>query len=78
MKDIEAQVAQIVVDRVDNLLPRACVQPGTFGLAGADFGHDDQIIRIGMQCLSDDLIGYVGTIEIAGIDVVHTLGHRFA
>jgi hypothetical protein len=57
---------------VDDLLARACVKPGTIGAAAcADFGHDDQIIRIRMQRLSDDLIGYLRTVEIAGIDVVH-------
>ena len=72
LERIEAQVAQIVVYGIDNLLARACVKPGTIGAAArTDFGHDDQIIGIRMQRLLNDLIGYMRTVEIAGIDVVH-------
>jgi hypothetical protein len=72
LERIEAQVAQIVVYGIDNLLARACVKPGTIGAAArTDFGHDDQIIGIRMQRLLNDLIGDMRTVEIAGIDVVH-------
>src|ERR1700747_1288956 len=57
--------------RIDNLLPRACVKPGTVGAAAsADFGHDHQVIGIGMQRLLNDLIGDVRTVGIAGIAVI--------
>ena len=47
-------------------------KPGTIGAAApTDFGHDDQIIRIRMQRLLNDLIGDMRTVEIAGVDVVH-------
>src|SRR5580700_5293172 len=47
---IKAQVAQIVMYGIDNLLARACVKPGTIGAAApTDLGHDDQMIGIGMQ-----------------------------
>jgi hypothetical protein len=79
LESIETQVAQIVVYGVDDLLARACVKPGTVGAAArADFGHDDQIIRVRMQRLSDDLVGYMRTVEVAGIDVVHARGHSLA
>ena len=79
LERIEAQVAQIVVYGVDDLLARACVKPGTVGAAAcADFGHDDQIIRIRMQRLLDDLIGHMRTVVIAGIDVVHARRHSLA
>ena len=72
LQRIEAQVAQIVVYGIDNLLARTCVKPGTVGAAApTDFGHDDQIIRIRMQRLLNDLIGHMRTVEIAGIDMVH-------
>ena len=72
LERIEAQVAQIVVYGVDDLLARACVKPGTIGAAApTDFGHDDQIIGIRMQRLLNDLIGDMRTVEIAGVDVVH-------
>ena len=46
LERIETQVAQIVVYGVHDLPARACVRPGTVrAAAGADFGHDDQIIR---------------------------------
>jgi hypothetical protein len=58
---------------VDNLLARSCVKPGTVGAAArTDFGHDHQIIGIRMQRLLNDLIGYMRTVEITGIDVVHS------
>src|SRR6201981_772906 len=72
LERIEAQVAQIVMYGIDNLLARACVKPGTVGsAASADFGDDHQVIGIRMQRLLNDLIGDMRTVEIAGIDVVH-------
>ena len=48
------------------------MKPGTIGAAApTDFGHDHQIIGIRMQRLLNDLISYMRTVEIAGIDVVH-------
>jgi hypothetical protein len=79
LERIEPQVAQIVVDRVDDLLAGPRVAPGTIGSpARTDFRHDDQIIGIRVQRLLNDLIGDMGTVEIAGIDMVHARGHRFA
>ncbi|SRR5258707_1007169 len=64
---------------IDNLLARACVKPGTIGAAApTDFGHDHQIIGIRMQRLLDDLISYMRTVEIAGIDMVHARIDSFA
>src|SRR4029077_20629161 len=72
VKGIEAQVAQIVMYGIDNLLAGACVQTGTIGAAApADFGDDHQIIGVRMQRLLNDLIGDMRTVEIAGVDVVH-------
>src|SRR5580693_8610482 len=79
LERIEAQVAQIVMYGIDDLLARACVKPGTVGAAApADFGHNDQIIGIRMQRLLNDLIGDMRTVEIAGIDVVHARGDGLA
>src|ERR1700730_1950765 len=72
VQGIEAQMAQIVMYGIDNLLAGACVQPGTIGAAAsADFGDDHQIIGVRMQRLLNDLIGDMWTVEIAGVDVVH-------
>src|SRR3984957_9486906 len=67
------------MDGIDNLLARACVKPGAVGAAAsANFGYDDQIIRVRMQRLLNDLIGYMRTVEIAGIDVIHARRDRLA
>ena len=72
LQRLEAQVAQSVSYGIDHLLAGASVEPGTVGAAApTHFGHDRQIVRIRMQRLPDDLIGYMRTVEIAGIDVVH-------
>src|SRR5579872_6310879 len=79
LQRIEAQVAQIVMYGIDNLLPRACVKPGTVGAAAsADLRHDHQVIGIRMQRLLNDLIGDVRTVEIAGIDVIHARADSLA
>src|ERR1700747_3312416 len=79
VEGIEAQVAQIVMYGIDNLLASACVKPGTVGAAAsADFGDDHQVIGIRMQRLLNDLIGDMRTVEIAGIDVVHARCHSLA
>src|ERR1700730_4445529 len=72
VEGIKAQVAQIVMYGIDNLLARACVQPGTIGAAAStDFGDDHQVIGVRMQRLLNNLIGDMRTVEIAGIDVIH-------
>ena len=38
---------------------------------GADLGDDDEIAAIWMQRLADQLIGDVGAVEIAGVDVIY-------
>src|ERR1700735_1909505 len=79
LQRIEAQVAQIVVYGIDSLLARTCVKPGTIGAAApTHFGHDNQIIGIRTQRLLDDLISYMRTVEIAGIDMVHARIDSFA
>ena len=79
LERIEAQVAQIGVYGVDDLLARACVKPGTVGAAAsADFRDDHQVIGIRMQRLLNDLIGDMRTVEIAGIDVIHARGDSLA
>src|SRR5215467_10438237 len=72
LERIETQVAQIVVNGANDLMSRACVNPGTVGAAArTDFGHNHEIIWVRMQRLFDELIGDMRSVEIAGIDVVH-------
>jgi hypothetical protein len=43
-----------------------------------DLGHDDEIVRIGVQRLADQLVCDVGAIVIAGVDMVYAQGDRCA
>ncbi|MNT70099.1 hypothetical protein D3C72_2084550 [compost metagenome] len=45
---------------------------------GSDLGHDHKIVRIRGQRLADQLVGDVGAVEIAGVDVVDAGGHGLA
>jgi len=37
---------------------------------GCNFGHDHQAVTVRVQRFADDLVGDVGTIKIAGVDVI--------
>src|SRR5579863_775825 len=65
LQRIEAQVAQIVLYGIDNLLARARMEPRTISAAAStDFGDDHQVVGVRMQRLLDNLIGYMRTVEI--------------
>ena len=76
---VHAEMAQVVVDRAGEILrregriPRRVRSP-----LRTDFGDDDEIVRIGMKRLADDLVGHVRAVEVARIDVVHAAGDRLA
>ena len=77
--DVDAEIAQIVVHGLRQFLAREGGNTGSICTApGADLGHDDEILWIGMQCLADDLIGDVRTVKVAGVDVVHAAGDGLA
>jgi len=79
LERFDTQVTQIVVYSGNDLLARACVNPGTVGTAArTDFGHNHEIIWVRIQRLFDELIGDMRSVEIAGIDVVHARGHSLA
>src|SRR5271154_3674377 len=68
----QAEVSEIVVNGIDQFLTRKSMNPGFVrSAASANFGHDYQAIRIRMEGLLDNLIGNVGTIIVAGVDVVY-------
>src|SRR5206468_10282225 len=46
--------------------------------AGADFSDDDEGFGIGVQGLANDLVGDVGPVVVAGIDVVDAGGDGVA
>ena len=75
----DAEVPQIVVNRAGQVRRRHRRIPRGVGAAnGADLGHDHQVVRIGVQRLADQLVGDVGAIEIAGVDVIDPAGDRLA
>src|SRR5262245_19889737 len=64
---------------VDQLLTRKSMKPGlVFASASTDLGDDHQVIRIGVKRLLNDLIGYMGTVIVAGIDMIHAGCYRFS
>src|SRR2546430_8857782 len=73
IKPIEPKISEIVMNGIDQFLTRKSMRPGFVRFApSADLGDDHQVIRVRMERLPDDLIGHVGTIKVAGIDMVHT------
>src|SRR5580704_10991456 len=73
VKTVESEISEIVMDGIDQLLPRKSVKPRlVFATAGADLGDDHEVIRVWMKRLLDELIGHMRTVVVAGIDVVHT------
>src|SRR5258705_13957973 len=72
VEGVEPEVTEVVVSAVDQLLARKGVNPGlVLTAARAQFGDDHEAWRIGMERLLDDLVGYVRTVEVAGVGVVH-------
>src|SRR5262249_45777589 len=70
---IEAEISQVIMNRVDEFLAAKSVNPGLVcSPASAHLGVDHQSVRIGMQRLLDYLIRHVRTIKVARIDMVHT------
>ena len=76
---IEPETAEIVVDRALELGRRHRRDPRcVLAAPGADLGDDDEIGGIGMECLADQLIGDIGTVIVAGVDVIDAARHRLA
>jgi len=60
LEHIQAQIAEILVDRLREFLAREGWNPRAIRAApGADLGDDDEIIAIGRQRFPDDLVGDV-------------------
>src|SRR6185312_9555013 len=79
IEHVEPEIAQVVVHRLREFLRGHGGKPRSVGAsARADLSDDDEIVRIGMQRLADDLIGDVRAVEIAGVDVIDAGGDRFA
>jgi len=66
------------MNSIDELLPGKSRNPGLVGSAAStNFGNDNEIVGVGVQRLSDQLVGNMRTIEIAGVDVIYSSSHSF-
>lgn len=75
VKLFDAEVAQVIVDGGDQLRRRACLDPGPIATpASTDLRDQRQIIRVRMQSFTDNLIGDVGSVEVAGVDMIDPAG----
>lgn len=69
---VDAEVAQVVLDRRAQLVGAQCLGPAALRRPpGAHLGDDDQLLRIGVQRLADELVDHVRAVVVAGVDVVH-------
>ena len=79
LENIEAEVAQVVVDRLRQLLGREGRVPGfVVPTPGADLGDDHEVVGVGRQRFADQLVRNVRPVEVAGVDVVDAALNRFA
>ena len=79
VQTIEAEVPQIVMHGIAQLLFGQCRRPGFVRTApGAHLGHDRQAFGIGMKSLPDDLVGDMGAVIVTGIDMVDPQPDSFA
>jgi hypothetical protein len=79
LQHVDAKVAQIVVDRTCELSRALRRAPGSIGPSyGADFGHDHQVLRIGVQRFPYQLVGDMRSVEVARVDVVDPSRDGFA
>jgi hypothetical protein len=68
---IDTEVAQIVMHRTRQFGRALRRDPRRIGSSDrADLCHDDEALRIGIQRLSDELVGDVRTVEVARVDVI--------
>ena len=71
VEDVEAQVVEVVVHGLAQLVGRQCLGPVAVRRPpGADLGDDHQVVGVGVQGLADDLVGDVRAVVVAGVDVV--------
>src|ERR1700733_11249329 len=76
---VDSQIAQIVVNGIDQFLTRKSVQPGlVLTPASSHLGNNHQVIGIRMKSLLDNLIRHMRTVEVPGIDMVDPRGNCFS
>ncbi len=79
IEGIYCQVAQVIVGALGQALGGEVGEPG-FVLAapGAELGDQDEILGVGVDGFAEDLVGDVGAVEVAGVDVVDAVFDGFA
>jgi len=71
IEGIEAEIAQIVLDALDQIFSRTVENPGAIvATASADLGDEGEVFRVRMQGFLNELVRYVRTVEVAGVNVV--------
>src|SRR5580704_8402231 len=67
------------MNRVNYLLTGKSMNPGFVGTpTRPNLGDDHEIIRVRMQRLLNNLIGHVGTVEVACVDMIDPRLYRLA
>src|ERR1700719_1242726 len=73
---VGSKLSSVRVAVMSTSLPR---KPGlVWTSASADFRDDHEILGVRMERLLDQLIGHMGSVVVAGIDVVHTGIYRLS
>src|SRR6266404_5177667 len=73
IQHVEPEISQVVVDGINQFVSRKRMRPGpVLTTARTNFGDDHKTVRIRMQRPLNNLVGDVWTIEVAGINVVHS------
>src|ERR1700719_2632885 len=73
---VGSKLSSVRVAVMSTSLPR---KPGlVWTSASADFRDDHEILGVRMERLLDELIGHMGSVVVAGIDVVHAGLYRLS
>src|SRR5216684_6046420 len=79
VQGVESEIAQIIMDRIDQLLTGKGMNPRFILRApGTHFSYDHQSIWIRMKRLSDDPVGHMRTVKVAGINVIDPGRHSLS
>ena len=79
VEGIEAEVAEIVVHGRDEFGRGRCRVPGALRAApAANLGDEGEAGRIGVERFANDLVGDVGAVVVAGVNVIDAGGYGFA
>ena len=79
VQPIHTKISKVVVNSVDQFLAGEGMKPRfVLAAAGSNFGNNHQVGRVGMKSPLDNLIGYMRTVIVARVDVVHARSNRLS